>query len=70
MSAAAAVQTDFHVYCVRGEGFSMFWHEGREDDLIRFDWKHGWVFAPGNRQQMAPSLSTRARSIFATTFRQ
>jgi hypothetical protein len=28
---------DFHAYCVRGEGFSMFWYEGREDDLIRFD---------------------------------
>jgi mannose-6-phosphate isomerase-like protein (cupin superfamily) len=40
---------DFHVYCVRGEGFSMFWYEGREDDLVRFDWKHGWVFAPGDQ---------------------
>jgi uncharacterized RmlC-like cupin family protein len=40
---------DFHVYCVRGEGFSIFWYEGKEDEHIRFDWKHGWVFAPGDQ---------------------
>lgn len=38
---------DFHVFSVRGEGFSIFWYEGdAEDDFVRFDWKHGWVFAP------------------------
>lgn len=40
---------DFHVYCVNGEGFSIFWYEGMEDEQIRFDWKHGWVFAPGDQ---------------------
>ena len=40
---------DFHVYCVKGEGFSIFWYEGMEDEMIRFDWKHGWVFAPGDQ---------------------
>jgi hypothetical protein len=40
---------DFHVYCVNGEGFSMFWYEGEEDNLVRFDWQHGWVFAPGDQ---------------------
>lgn len=40
---------DFHVYCVKGEGFSIFWYEGKEDERIRFDWKHGWVFAPGDQ---------------------
>jgi mannose-6-phosphate isomerase-like protein (cupin superfamily) len=40
---------DFHVYCVNGEGFSIFWYEGMEDGQIRFDWKHGWVFAPGDQ---------------------
>ena len=38
---------DFHVFSVRGEGFSIFWYEGdAEEDFVRFDWKHGWVFAP------------------------
>ena len=38
---------DFHVFSVRGEGFSIFWYEGdAEEDYVRFDWKHGWVFAP------------------------
>jgi hypothetical protein len=40
---------DFHVYCVKGEGFSIFWYEGKENERIRFDWKHGWVFAPGDQ---------------------
>ncbi len=38
---------DFHVFCVRGEGYSVFWYEGEEEENYeRFDWKHGWVFAP------------------------
>jgi len=38
---------DFHVFSVSGEGFSIFWYEGDdEEDYVRFDWKHGWVFAP------------------------
>jgi mannose-6-phosphate isomerase-like protein (cupin superfamily) len=40
---------DFHVYCVRGEGFSIFWYEGQEDEAIRFDWEPGWVFAPSDQ---------------------
>ena len=41
---------DFHVFCVRGEGFSQFWYEGQEGDMGRVDWEHGWVFAPANQQ--------------------
>lgn len=35
---------DFHVCIVRGSGYSLFWHEG--EDLKRYDWKEGCVFAP------------------------
>jgi hypothetical protein len=34
---------------VRGEGFSIFWYEGQEDEAIRFDWEPGWVFAPSDQ---------------------
>ena len=36
---------DFHVMCVTGIGYSLFWYEG-EQDFQRVDWKHGTVFAP------------------------
>src|SRR6266851_760390 len=36
---------DFHVFAVTGHGFSLLWYEG-EQDFVRIDWKHGWVFAP------------------------
>ncbi len=36
---------DFHVMTVTGTGYSLYWYEG-EDELRRFDWKHGAVFAP------------------------
>jgi hypothetical protein len=36
---------DFHVYAVTGHGYSLLWYEG-DDDFVRIDWKHGWVFAP------------------------
>ncbi len=39
---------DFHVFAVTGEGYSLYWYEG-EDELRRFDWKHGCVFAPADR---------------------
>jgi quercetin dioxygenase-like cupin family protein len=37
--------SDFHVFAVTGEGYSLYWYEG-EKDLRRFDWKHGSIFAP------------------------
>jgi mannose-6-phosphate isomerase-like protein (cupin superfamily) len=36
---------DFHVFIVSGNGYSLFWNEGN-DELIRFNWQHGSVFAP------------------------
>lgn len=39
---------DFHVFAVTGEGYSLYWYEG-EQELQRFDWKHGGVFAPADR---------------------
>jgi len=38
---------DVHVYCISGEGYSLFWYEG-DKDFIRVDWRHGWVFAPAD----------------------
>jgi len=35
---------DFHVFIVKGEGYSLFWHEG--EDYRRYDWHPGCVFAP------------------------
>ncbi len=36
---------DFHVCCVKGEGYSLLWYEG-DEDFVRVDWGHGVVFAP------------------------
>ena len=36
---------DFHVFTVKGHGYSLYWYEG-ETELRRFDWKHGAVFTP------------------------
>src|SRR5258706_415957 len=36
---------DVHIYIISGEGYSLLWREG-DKDLIRVDWRHGWVFAP------------------------
>ena len=36
---------DYHVYIVHGEGYSLLWYEG-DEEFVRLDWKHGWVFAP------------------------
>ncbi len=38
---------DVHVYCIAGEGYSLFWYEG-DQDFIRIDWGPGWVFAPSD----------------------
>ena len=39
---------DFHVFAVTGQGYSLYWWEGAQE-LQRFDWKHGCVFAPADR---------------------
>ena len=39
---------DFHVMCVRGEGYSLLWYEG-DADLRQVRWKEGTVFAPPER---------------------
>ncbi len=36
---------DIHIYIVSGEGYSLLWREG-DKELVRVDWRHGWVFAP------------------------
>ena len=36
---------DVHVFCLSGEGYSLFWYEG-DKDFVRIDWRQGWVFAP------------------------
>jgi uncharacterized RmlC-like cupin family protein len=38
---------DVHVFCLSGEGYSLFWYEG-DDDFVRIDWRPGWVFAPSD----------------------
>lgn len=40
---------DFHVFAVSGQGYSIYWYDG-DKDFQRFDWKHGGVFAPADRQ--------------------
>jgi len=41
--------SDFHVFAVSGQGYSIYWYEG-DKDFERFDWQHGAVFAPADRQ--------------------
>ncbi len=36
---------DVHIYIISGEGYSLLWYEG-DKELVRVDWRHGWVFAP------------------------
>jgi hypothetical protein len=38
---------DFNVFAVSGSGYSLYWYEG-EEEIRRFDWKHGSVFTPTN----------------------
>lgn len=40
---------DFHVFAVSGHGYSIYWYEG-DTEFERFDWQHGAVFAPADRQ--------------------
>ncbi len=40
---------DFHIFPVTGRGYSLHWYEG-DRDTQRFDWEHGSVFAPADRQ--------------------
>jgi uncharacterized RmlC-like cupin family protein len=55
---------DFHVTCVKGEGYSLLWYEGQED-FVRIDWGHGVVFAPpdGMYHQHFNTSSYRARYL-------
>jgi hypothetical protein len=39
---------DYHVFCVAGTGYSLFWYAG-DQDFRRVDWRHGVVFAPGDQ---------------------
>lgn len=36
---------DFHVFIVKGHGYSLFWNEG-DEEMTRYDWQPGCVFAP------------------------
>lgn len=36
---------DFHVFTVKGTGYSLYWYEG-DAEMRRFDWKFGTVFTP------------------------
>jgi hypothetical protein len=36
---------DVHIYIISGEGYSLLFYEG-DKDLVRVDWRPGWVFAP------------------------
>ncbi len=40
---------DFHIFPVSGNGYSLFWYEG-DADFVRFDWKHGSLYAPADLQ--------------------
>lgn len=37
--------SDYHVFTVTGQGYSLLWYEG-DMDFRRIDWRHGVVFAP------------------------
>lgn len=39
----------FHVMCVQGHGYSLAWYESQQD-FVRLDWRHGFVFPPADRQ--------------------
>ncbi len=40
---------DFHIFPVSGHGYSLFWYE-HDADFVRFDWKHGSLYAPAEMQ--------------------
>jgi len=35
-----------NVFTIAGEGYSMLWYEGKEDEMVRIDWDHGVVVTP------------------------
>ena len=35
-----------NVFTIDGDGYSLLWYEGEEDDLVRIDWDHGVVVTP------------------------
>jgi oxalate decarboxylase/phosphoglucose isomerase-like protein (cupin superfamily) len=35
-----------NVFTIDGEGYSLLWYEGKEDELVRVDWGHGVVITP------------------------
>jgi mannose-6-phosphate isomerase-like protein (cupin superfamily) len=35
-----------NVFTIDGEGYSMLWYEGKEDEMIRVDWGHGVIVTP------------------------
>lgn len=38
-----------HVVIIQGQGYSLLWEEGKEDQRVRIDWKEGSVLVPPNR---------------------
>jgi len=35
-----------NVFTIDGEGYSLLWYEGKEDEIVRVDWDHGVVVTP------------------------
>ncbi len=35
-----------NVFTIDGEGYSLLWYEGKEDEMVRVDWDHGVVVTP------------------------
>ena len=35
-----------NVFTIDGEGYSLLWYEGQEDEFVRIDWGHGVVVTP------------------------
>ena len=35
-----------NVFTIDGQGYSMLWYEGKEDEMVRVDWDHGVVVTP------------------------
>lgn len=35
-----------NVFTIDGQGYSMLWYEGKEDEMVRVDWDHGVLVTP------------------------
>ena len=35
-----------NVFTIDGQGYSMLWYEGKEDEMVRVDWDHGVIVTP------------------------